>query len=168
MLLVALLSLDSVAAATGSADRLAPASTFRRNLDDFVFLLSLAHERHPGSSVAKRRASWLTTAAFIDRLGELAARNCKLVRSLQEIWVELARCGDDPRTILARDDTWSPTQAQRLLDLHDRYRGREFVTFEMMPKWLFSFQTTRRFLRENDINLFPETWRQPYARPLPV
>ena len=42
------------------------------------------------------------------------------------------------------------------------------MTFEMMPKWLFNFQTTRRFLRENDIDLFPEAWRQPHARLLPV
>ncbi|MGD9508996.1 MAG: hypothetical protein AB7I59_19065 [Geminicoccaceae bacterium] len=168
MLLVALLSLDSVAAAASPADRTAPGPTSRRNLDEFVFLLSLAHDRHPGGSVARRRVSWLTTAALVDRLGELAARNGKLVRSLQEIWVELARRDDDARTILAHDDTWCPTQARRLLDLHDRYQGREFVTFEMMPKWLFNFQTTRRFLRENDVGLFPEAWRQPHARPLPV
>lgn len=165
MLLVGLLSLDSVTASMNAANRagLGPRST--RNLDDFIFLLSLAHSRHPQDGAARKRVFWLTTAALVDRLGGLAARNRKLVRSLQEIWIELARSGEDVRSILARDDTWCPTQTRRLLALHDRYQGREFVTFEMMPKWLFSYQTTRRFLRQNDIDVFPEVWRPLSARP---
>lgn len=166
MLLVALLNLDSVAAATASANQpgVAPAST--RNLDDFVFLLSVMHSRHPEGSAARKRVFWLTTAALVDRLGELATRNRKLVRSLQEIWIELARGGEDIRTVLASDDTWSAAQTRRLLTLCERYQGREFVTFELMPKWLFNYQTTRRFLRENDIDVFPEAWRPLSPRPL--
>jgi hypothetical protein len=165
MLLVALLNLDSLAA-TASANQpgVEPRST--RNLDDFVFLVSLMHDRHPEGSGAKKRASWLITAALVDRLGALATRNRKLVRALQEIWIDLARGDGDVHGVLANDDTWHPAQALRLLALHDRYRGREFVTFEMMPKWLLNYQTTRRFLRENAIDVFPEVWRPLSARPL--
>ncbi len=166
MLLVALLNLDSLAAATASANQPGAEPRSTPNLDDFVFLVSLMHDRHPEGGAAKRRVSWLTTAALVDRLGALATRNRKLVRALQEIWIELARGEEDVHDVLANDDTWHPAQALRLLALHERYRGREFVTFEMMPKWLFNYQTTRRFLRENAIDVFPEVWRPLSTRPL--
>ncbi|MGE3741598.1 MAG: hypothetical protein AB7I59_19070, partial [Geminicoccaceae bacterium] len=75
---------------------------------------------------------------------------------------------EDVRTVLASDDVWHPAQARRLLMLFERYQGRDFVTFEMMPKWLFKFQTTRRYLRQNNIDLFPEVWRPRSAHGLPV
>ena len=51
-------------------------------------------------------------------------------------------------------------------DLITKKHIGEFVTFEMMPKWLFNYQTTRRFLRENAIDVFPEVWRPLSTRPL--
>lgn len=168
MLLVAMLNLDTVTNAMASANEGVPGAASIWNLDDLLFLLSLSQGRHPDGSPARKRFVWLSTAALMNRLGELAVRNRKLIRALQEIWIELVRSGEDVRTVLAKDDTWHPAQARRLLTLLERYHGREFVTFEMMPKWLFNFQTTRRYLRQNDIDIFPEAWRPLSTRSSPV
>ncbi|MGE3294813.1 MAG: hypothetical protein AB7O95_25885 [Geminicoccaceae bacterium] len=168
MLLVAMLNLDTVADAVASANEEIPRSGSIWNLDDLLFLLSLSQSGQPDGSAARRRLVWLSTAALMNRLGELTLHNRKLLRSLQEIWIELVRSGEDVRTVLASDDVWHPAQARRLLMLFERYQGRDFVTFEMMPKWLFKFQTTRRYLRQNNIDLFPEVWRPRSAHGLPV
>lgn len=104
-------------------------------------------------------------AALVNRLGELATRNRKLIRALQEVWIELVCSGGEAGRTLANDDTWLPAQKCTLLTLYRRYQGRDFVTFELMPKWLFGYQTTRRFLRQNDVDLFPEAWRPLASRP---
>jgi hypothetical protein len=168
MLLVAMLNLDTVTDAVASANEEVPGPGSIWNLDDLLFLLSLSQCGQPDGSAAERRLAWLSTAALMNRLGELALHNRKLLRALQEIWIELVRSGEDVRTVLAKDDTWHPAQARRLLTLFDRYQGREFVTFELMPKWLFKFQTTRRYLRQNNIDVFPEAWRSSSSRGLPV
>jgi hypothetical protein len=165
MVLVAMLNLDSMTETMASANQGAPEAASICNLDNLLFLLALTQGRPPNGSPADRRLAWLKIAALVNRLGDLATRNRKLIRALQEIWIELVRSGGEVGRTLARDDTWLPAQTRTVLTLYERYQGRDFVTFELMPKWLFGYQTTRRFLRQNDVDLFPEVWRPLASRP---